>query len=125
MRKALVICALAIGGAVVVAGALGASRASMEQAKDAGWDCAPETLVLGYYHCAPPGKPSLQDVIDGDTTAASIVLRAFHPDGTFAGIESLVRRDLLEGHVPPCRPESLPEWNLTPFGYYACHHFAA
>ena len=98
----------------------GASRATMEQAKAAGWNCSPQVLIFGYYHCAPPGKPSVADLIAG-TTVPTIVLRVFHPDGTFAGIETLLREDLYAGQ--PCPQDNLAEWDGPLFGYRACHRF--
>ena len=108
---------------IVLAGtALGGSSGStMAHAEANGWDCAPKTLILGYFHCAPPGKPSVQEMIDGDTSAASIVLRVFNPDGSFAGIERLLRDDLYGGQ--PCAQNGSESWGELPFGYFACHNF--
>ena len=108
--------------AVAVAGiAYSAGGGTMTQAQAAGWDCNPQILIIGYYHCAPPGKPSVLDMINGDTSAPSIVLRVFNPDGSFAGTEQLLRADLYQGQ--PCPQDGLAEWGLLPFGYRACHHF--
>jgi hypothetical protein len=100
--------------------AAGGAGGTMPQAQAAGWDCNPHVLIGGYYHCAPPGKASVADLIVG-TDVSSIVLRVFTPDGTFAGIETLLRADLYAGQ--PCPQDSLVQWDFLPFGYYACHHF--
>ena len=81
---------------------------------------SPHVLIFGYYHCAPPGKPSVADLIAG-TDVSIIVLRVFNPDGTFVGVERLLRADLYAGQG--CPQDSLVTWDLLPFGYYACHNF--
>ena len=101
--------------------AQGSGGANMSQTQAAGWDCNPQFLIIGYYHCAPPGKPSVLDMINGDTSAPSIVLRVFNPDGSFAGTEQLLRDDLYQGQA--CPQDGLAEWGPLPFGYRACHHF--
>jgi len=95
----------------------------LAQAQAAGWDCNPPVLIFGYYHCAPPGKPSVLDIVTGQTSAPSIELRVFNQDGSFAGIESLLRADLYRGQ--PCPEDNLTEWGLLdlPVDYRACHHF--
>ena len=95
----------------------------MAQSQAAGWDCSPQILIIGYYHCAPPGKPSVLDMINGDTSAPSIVLRVFNNDAvrSLAGTEQLLRNDLYRGQ--PCKQDGLQEWGELPFGYRACHHF--
>jgi hypothetical protein len=120
-----VLAALAATAFALVGTAGGASRATMAQAKAAGWDCSPEITIGGYYHCAPPGKPSVADLVAG-TDVPMIVLRVFNEgntdaDRTFAGIESLLRADLYAGQ--PCPQYALETWELLPFGYYACHRF--
>lgn len=95
----------------------------MAQAQAAGWDCSPQVLIVGYFHCAPPGKPSVLDMIQGNTESPSIVLRVFYPSGAFAGTEHLIRADLYQGQ--PCPQDNLATWDLLPFGYRACHHFDA
>jgi hypothetical protein len=116
--------ALVIAGASVFAiSAAGSSSATMAQAQAAGWDCNPQVLIVGYFHCAPPGKPSVLDMIQGTTDTPSIVLRVFYPSGEFAGTEHLIRADLYEGQ--PCPQDNLVAWDLLPFGYRACHHFDA
>jgi hypothetical protein len=116
-----IIAGLAVTAIVLAGSALGGSGSTMEHAEGNGWDCAPKVLILGYYHCAPPGKPSVQDMIDGDTSAASLVLRVFNPDGSFAGIERLLRADLYGGQ--PCAQNDSASWGELPFGYFACHNF--
>ena len=128
MRRVRLPLALVIATAVVAAALVGsaggAGKATMAQAKAAGWDCNPEVLIVGYFHCAPPGKPSVADMIAG-TDVPSIVLRVFYnnPDRTLAGTEHLMREDLYAGQ--PCPQDNLAQWDLLPFGYYACHHFDA
>ncbi len=116
---ALAIATAVVAGAASAAGSPGGG--TMVQAQAAGWDCNPQVLIFGYYHCAPPGKPSVLDVIQGTTNAPTVVLRVFSPDGTFAGIERLRRADLYAEQ--PCPQDSLVTWDLLPFGYYACHNF--
>jgi len=114
----------AVGLAVIVAAGTalgGGSGSTMAHAEANGWDCAPRDLILGYFHCAPPGKPSVQDMINGDTSAASLVLRVFNPDGSFAGIERLLRADLYAEQ--PCAQNGSATWGELPFGYFACHNF--
>ena len=117
-----VLAAVVVTAVAVVGTAGGASKATMAQAKAAGWDCNPEVLIIGYYHCAPPGKPSVADLIAG-TNVPTLVFRVFNNDAdrTFAGIEVLRRADLYAGE--PCPQNSLTTWDLLPFGYYACHRF--
>jgi hypothetical protein len=50
---------------------------------------------------APPGKPSVADILAGNTNAPSIELRVFDFDtGVFAGVESLIRRPVSRAGVP-------------------------
>jgi hypothetical protein len=122
-----IIAALMLAATALAGSALGGGKAGltdMERAQATGWDCNPQILIVGYFHCAPPGKPSVLDMINGDTSAASIVLRVFNPDDeSFAGTEHLQRADLYSGQ--PCPQDNLEEWELLPFGYRACHHFDA
>jgi hypothetical protein len=125
-RKALALCALLVAvattAAAVVGTAGGASKPRLEQVQKAGWDCNPPILLLGHYHCSPPGKPSVADVIAG-TDVPSIVHQVFRPDGSFAGTEHLIRADLYAGQ--PCPQDQwLPVPPAGPVQYYACHHFA-
>jgi len=120
-RLAAVI-ALAVVTGTLVGAAYGAGGpgGDMAQAQASGWDCNPQVLIFGYYHCAPPGKPSVADLIAG-TDVSSIVLRVFTPDGTFAGTELLLRADLYAGQG--CPQDNLVTWDGPLFGYRACHHF--
>ncbi len=124
MQRFITILALAITAGALAMTAAASSKATMSQAQAAGWDCNPQVLIVGYYHCAPPGKPSVADLISG-TNVPSMELRVFHPDGTLAGTEHLLRADLYSGQ--PCPQDNLAVWDLLAFsgGYYACHHFDA
>lgn len=108
----------------IVGSAGGASQATWAQAKAAGWDCDPEVLIFGYYHCSPPGKTSVHELLAG-TNVPTLVLRVFYPDGdrTLAGIERLIRADMYAGQ--PCPQDNLAEWDLLdlPTDYRACHNF--
>jgi hypothetical protein len=116
---ALIAVAVVTGAIAAAASGAGGSGGTMEQAQAAGWDCAPQVLIFGYYHCAPPGKPSVLDLING-TNVSSIFLRVFNPDGTFAGTEVLLRGDLYAQQG--CPQDSLSIWDGPLFGYFACHH---
>jgi len=122
MRRVTIALGLVLvtGVLAVTAGASGG--ATMAQAQTAGWNCNPQVLIGGYFHCAPPGKPSVADLISG-TNVPTMVLKVFRPDGTLAGTESLRRADLYAGQ--PCPQDNLAVWDFLPFsgGYYACHHF--
>jgi hypothetical protein len=102
--------------------AVQAGGRTLAQAQKAGWDCDPPILLLGHYHCSPPGRPSVADIIAGGVDTPSIVHQVFRPDGKLAGTETLIRADLYAGQ--PCPTD---EWlPVPPFGepeYYACHHF--
>ena len=119
LKRTLLALALALIMTATAGMALAGGKTAIERAKDANWDCF-GTPLGGYDHCAPPGKPSIDDLISG-TTAPSLVLSVFNPDGSFAGNETLLRADLYGGQ--PCPQDNLAEWGLLPFGYYACHHF--
>ena len=120
-RIVMIIFAAAVMAALAgFAQAAGGRGGTMSQTEAAGWDCNPHVLIGGYYHCAPPGKASVSDLIAG-TNVSSIVLRVFTPEGTFAGTELLLRADLYAGQG--CPQDSLVQWDFLPFGYYACHHF--
>jgi hypothetical protein len=110
--------------AMIVAGAVsGADQRTLAQAQAIGWDCNPLILIGGHFHCSPPGKPGVQDILDGTATSPSIVHQVFRSDGTFAGTETLIRADLFAGQ--PCPTDQwlpVPPWLPTPT-YYACHHF--
>ncbi len=118
-----VFAAIAATAVVLVGTAGGAGTHTLAQAQAAGWDCNPLILIGGHYHCSPPGKPSVGDIIAGTATAPSIVHQVFRPDGSFAGTETLIRADLYAGQ--PCPTDQwlpVPPWLPTPT-YYACHHF--
>jgi hypothetical protein len=119
--------AVVVAGAVAVVGtaAGGASSGNpnrtLAQAMANGWDCTPLILLGGHYHCSPPGRPSVADIIAG-TDEPSIVHQVFLPDGSFAGTELLIRADLYAGQ--PCPTDQwLPVPPVGPVQYYACHHF--
>ena len=109
---------------LILAGAVsGAGQHTLAQAQAAGWDCDPLILIGGNYHCSPPGKAGVLDIIDGTATSPSVVHQVFRPNGTFAGTETLIRADLFAGQ--PCPTDQwlpVPPWLPTPM-YYACHHF--
>jgi hypothetical protein len=114
--------ALAVTTGAVASGTDGdASHRTLTQTQAAGWDCNPLILIGGHYHCSPPGKPSVADIIAG-TDAASVVHQVFLPDGAFAGTELLIRADLYAGQPCP-QDEWLPVPPVGPVQYYACHHF--
>lgn len=122
LRRALLLIVLALG-AFAVAGVAYSAGGDMDQAENAKWDCNPKVLIIGYYHCAPPGKASVLEIVTGAKSPPSVDLRVFNPDGTFAGTESLIRADLYDGQ--PCPQDGLSEWGLLdlPVDYRACHHF--
>jgi hypothetical protein len=115
-------------GVLILTGAVNAatttSERSLAAAQAAGWDCDPLVLIGGHFHCSPPGKDGVLEIIAGTATAPSIVHQVFRPDGSFAGTETLIRADLFAGQ--PCPTDQwlpVPPWLPTPT-YYACHHFA-
>lgn len=128
LRRTLLFIALLVVAVAATGIAYSAGGGTMTQAQAAGWDCNPVTLippVTGYFHCAPPGKPSVADIATPPgSTARSIELRVFNPDGSFAGIESLLRADLYAGQ--PCPQDNLTKWTLLDLpgaDYRACHRF--
>jgi len=114
-----------LGLSGILAGAVsGGGSHTLAQAQAAGWDCGPLILIGGHFHCSPPGKQGVQEIIDGTATSPSIVHQVFRSDGTFAGTESLIRADLFAGQrCPTDQWLPVPPWLATPT-YYACHHFA-
>ena len=138
MRYRLSLFALLTSLAVLaVAGtASPASKASKAQAVAAGWDCSPDIIIPaigGYFHCAPPGSPSLLDLITGAASPPNLHLNVYYDGLTpqtqlLAGTERLVRADLFRGQ--PC-PQEGGSWGPLDFygsaapEYYGCHHFAA
>jgi hypothetical protein len=100
------------------------SPRTIQQAMAAGWDCTPLILIGGHYHCSPPGKQGVAEIIAGTADSPSIVHTVFRADGTFAGTETLIRADLFAGQ--PCPTDvwlPVPPWLPEPT-YWACHHFA-
>jgi hypothetical protein len=95
------------------------------QQTDTTWDCEPYVPIAGnYQHCSPPGKPSVADLLAGNTSAPSLELRVFDfTTGEFAGMESLLRADLYRGQS--CSQDGQSEWGLLdlPVDYRACHRF--
>ena len=61
------------------------SRLTLDQAIASGWDCGPLVLIGGHFHCSPPGKEGVIEIIEGTADSASIVHTVFRPDGRFAG----------------------------------------
>ncbi|HUG64728.1 MAG TPA: hypothetical protein VMK83_05880 [Gaiellaceae bacterium] len=127
-----VVPALAMIALVGVAYGSPSQRTDMDRTKAAGWDCTPEVPIAGQYlHCAPPGKPSVADLLsEAGITVPSLPLRVFnYPDESFAGIESLIRADLYQNQPCPQDAGNLPggKWSLLelPSGnnYSACHRF--
>ena len=94
------IVATATSSLILASAASGASQHTLAQAQAAGWDCAPLILIGGHYHCSPPGKEGVLEIIDGTASSPSIVHQVFHADGTYAGAETLIRADLFAGQ--PC-----------------------
>jgi len=82
----------------------------------AGWTCL---NVPGHgVHCLAPGHAI------GESIAIPVkVFDTSDPgsaDAPFLGTETLIRADRYNGQ--PCLPGK-DEYELLPFGYYACHHF--
>jgi hypothetical protein len=109
------------------------SQSDMDRTRAAGWDCTPEVPIAGqYFHCAPPGKPSVAELASAQgITAPSLQLRVFNvADESFAGMETLIREDLHPA-AQKCTQDArnLPggTWGLLelPSGnnYFACHRF--
>jgi hypothetical protein len=120
--------AATVGAALIMAGVVTAatstSQRALAQAQAAGWDCDPLILIGGHYHCSPPGKEGVLEIIAGTATAPSIVHQVYRPDGSFVGTETLIRADLFARQRCPT-----DQWLPVPPGapspaYYACHHFA-
>ena len=110
-----------LGAGGPAAAAVGPSARTLDQAIDRGWNCDPLILLGGHYHCSPPGRPGVADIIAG-TDVASITHQVFHADGTFAGTELLIRADLFAGQPCPTDawlPVPAPEF----VQYWACHRF--
>lgn len=108
-----------------IAYSAGGPGGTADQSAAAGWNCEPNVPIAGnYLHCAPPGKPSVVDLVSGTTTAPTLELRVFDfTTHVYAGTESLIRADLYRGQ--PCQQDGQDEWGLLdlPVDYRACHHF--
>jgi hypothetical protein len=118
---ALAATAVAVSGTAAGAPSSGDPNRTLAQAIANGWDCNPLILIGGHYHCSPPGRPSVADIIAG-TDVASVEHQVFLPDGSFAGTEMLIRADLYAGQLCPT-DQWLPVPPVGPVQYYACHHF--
>lgn len=131
LSPAPAITALALASALFAGNSLAAgsvlainSNQTMDQAIAAGWDCDPPILIGGHYHCSPPGKQGVLEIIAGTANSPSIVHTVFRADGTFAGTEVLIRADLFAGQkCPTDQWLPVPPWLPAPT-YWACHHFA-
>lgn len=117
--------ALALASAMSAGNALAiSSHLTLDDAIASGWDCTPLVQIGGHYHCSPPGKQGVIDIIAGTADSPSIVHTVFRADGGFAGTELLIRADLFAGQ--PCPTDMwlpVPPWLPEP-AYWACHHFA-
>lgn len=128
IHRIAAVIALAVVAGALVGTASSASQATKAQAVAAGWDCSPNITILGYFHCAAPGKPPLLDLVTGAANPPTLSLNVY--DGTselFAGTELLIRADLFNGQNRKCTQEG-GDWaflDLAGADYYACHHFAA
>lgn len=100
------------------------SQMTLDDAIQAGWDCTPLVQIGGHYHCSPPGKQGVAEIIAGTADSPSIMHTVFSADGRFAGTELLIRADLWASQ--PCPTDvwiPVPPWLPEPT-YFACHHFA-
>src|SRR5262245_21643631 len=128
MRRAFVFApsmAAAVAAAAILAGVItaAAGQRTLAQAQASGWDCEPLVLIGGHFHCSPPGKPGVLQIIDGTATSPSIVHQVFRQNGAFAGTETLIRADLFARQ--PCPTDGwlpVPPWQSPP-AHWACHHF--
>lgn len=129
MYKLIVVCALAVvASAALAADALSSGGSDKVHAQEHHWSCDPDQAIAGYFHCAPPGKPSLLDLIQGTADPASLQLRVYDAGtGRFAGTETLRRADLFTGDTStPCQQDQGTTWaflDLPGADYYACHRF--
>jgi hypothetical protein len=121
VTSSLALIALLTALLTTAASPVAAGGRTLDQALAASWNCEPLILLGGHYHCSPPGRPGVGDIIAG-TDVATIEHQVFRPDGTFAGTELLIRADLFAGQ--PCPTD---EWlPVPPIGvaqYWACHRF--
>ncbi len=126
MKRFVVVAAVSMASLVAIPGvtgtALSAPNATKAKAQAAGWDCSPDVTILGFFHCAAPGRPTLLDLITGTATPPSLSLNVY--DGTteaFSGTEMLIRADLFAGQACPHEGE----WSFLDFAgadYWGCHH---
>lgn len=125
LRLSLAVLSAAVLASGLFAGSALATNAglTLDKAIASGWDCEPLILIGGHFHCSPPGKDGVLEIIAGTADSASIVHTVFDADGQFAGTELLIRADLFAGQ--PCPTDvwlPVPPWLPEP-AYYACHHF--
>ena len=113
MKKKLlfVVVLLVLLTTTVVAASAGGNNAA--QLTRAGWNC----VTAGpndWVHCDPPGTGA---------SDATIVVKVFDvPGSPFLGTELLIHADLYRGQ--PCETDGGgPYADLSPFPYFACHHF--
>ena len=121
--RGLVLSAVVFGSLTLIVSTAAASPArGLDQAMEQGWNCTPLILLGGHYHCSPPGKPGVAEIIAG-TDVPSIQHQVFRPDGSFAGTELLIRADLFAGQGCPT-DQWLPVPSADNVQYWACHHFS-
>ncbi len=128
MPRSIFVIAVAMLATVFTVNAFSSGGATKAQAQDAGWDCAPDVKIGGYYHCAQPGKPSLLDLVEGKASPPSLQLGVYDGETErFAGTETLRRADLFKGDEnTPCPQDPGANWVFLDFegaDYYACHRF--
>jgi len=104
-----------------MASPVSAGGRTLDDAIADGWNCTPLILLGGHYHCSPPGRPGVGDIIAG-TDVPTVEHQVFRVDGTFAGTEILIRADLFAGQPCPT-DEWLPVPPIGDVQYWACHHF--
>lgn len=122
MRRAIRLLpslAATVALAAIMTGAASASTFTSERslagAQAAGWDCDPLVLIGGHYHCSPPGKEGVLEIIAGTATSPSIVHQVYRPDGSFAGTETLIRADLFSNQrCPTDEWLPVPPWLPSP-----------
>lgn len=118
--RRLLASAMAISVLATASPAAASSR-TLDQALAGGWNCDPLILLGGHYHCSPPGRPGVADIIAG-TNVATITHQVFRADGSFAGTEILIRADLFANQ--PCPQDAwLPVPAPENVQYWACHRF--
>ena len=113
MRARRTVMILAVVGMVMgVMAPVSAGGHTADQLLNAGFECGPAG-PNDWIHCNK-AKPS----------AKVINNFVFSTDGQdFLGTEALLHDDIYNGQ--PCPQEGADEWtDLSPFPYWACHHFA-